>query len=143
MAGQQWAEGAAGQVRLGERRLECLPLQGRLLRGWQHHLRQCMMHQLRLLRRTCLCLQAAGGAHAEALGEDALHWLMEAGSNDMVTRARGWAGASHWRYRALPQVGGLSSAGWAAGCCCCCRWCGTMLWAGTARQPVAQQGCQG
>jgi hypothetical protein len=40
---------------------------------------------------------------------------MEAGSNDMVTRARGWAGASHWRYRALPQVTGLSSAGWAAG----------------------------
>ena len=53
----------------------------------------------------CLCLQAAAGAPTEALGEDALHWLMEAGSNDMVTRARGWAGASHWRDRALPQVG--------------------------------------
>lgn len=22
----------------------------------------------------------------------------------MVTRAKGWAGASHWRYRAVPQV---------------------------------------
>ena len=30
--------------------------------------------------------------------------MIEAGSNDMVTRAQGWAGASHWRYRAVPQV---------------------------------------
>lgn len=41
---------------------------------------------------------------AEPLEQDAIQWLIEAGSNGMVTRAKGWAGASHWRYRAVPQV---------------------------------------
>ncbi|EFN54475.1 hypothetical protein CHLNCDRAFT_135132 [Chlorella variabilis] len=46
---------------------------------------------------------AAAAVHTEVLGEDAIQWLIEAGSNSMVTRAKGWAGASHWKYRAVPQ----------------------------------------
>jgi hypothetical protein len=57
-------------------------------------------------------LQAAAAgyaaAHDDLLGEDAIQWLIEAGSNGMVTRAKGWAGASHWKYRAVPQVGALT-----------------------------------
>ncbi|KAL4421403.1 hypothetical protein ABPG75_010694 [Micractinium tetrahymenae] len=48
---------------------------------------------------------------AEPLEQDALQWLIEAGSNGMVTRAKGWAGASHWRYRAVPQPGAEGEEG--------------------------------
>lgn len=43
------------------------------------------------------------------LDEDAISWLISAGNNGTgdgsgyVTAAKGWAGPSHWRYRALPQ----------------------------------------
>ncbi|PRW32517.1 condensin complex subunit 2 [Chlorella sorokiniana] len=43
-------------------------------------------------------------AHAEPLGQDEIQWLVEAGSNNMVTRAKGWAGGAHWKYRAVPQA---------------------------------------
>lgn len=48
---------------------------------------------------------------AEPLEQDAIQWLIEAGSNGMVTRAKGWAGASHWRYRAVPQPGAEGEEG--------------------------------
>ncbi|PSC75846.1 condensin complex subunit 2 [Micractinium conductrix] len=50
--------------------------------------------------------QAHHPHHAAPLGEDAIQWLIEAGSNDAATRAKGWAGASHWRYRAVQQPAG-------------------------------------
>ncbi|KAI7835644.1 hypothetical protein COHA_010458 [Chlorella ohadii] len=43
-------------------------------------------------------------AHAEPLGQDEIQWLVEAGNNGMVTRAKGWAGGAHWKYRAVPQA---------------------------------------
>ena len=43
---------------------------------------------------------------AYSLEEDTIHWLMAAGSStstSYVTASKGWAGASHWRYRAVPH----------------------------------------
>lgn len=51
------------------------------------------------------CQQHHHSAAADALGEDAIQWLIEAGSNNAATRAKGWAGGAHWKYRAVPQVG--------------------------------------
>jgi len=42
------------------------------------------------------------------LNDDAIHWLISAGSSaatSYVTAAKGWAGASHWRYRAVHADG--------------------------------------
>jgi condensin complex subunit 2 len=46
---------------------------------------------------------------SSSLQEDAISWLISAGNNgaasgsSYVTASKGWAGASHWRYRAVPQ----------------------------------------
>jgi condensin complex subunit 2 len=47
---------------------------------------------------------------SSSLQEDAISWLISAGNangtssgSSYVTASKGWAGASHWRYRAVPQ----------------------------------------
>jgi hypothetical protein len=52
------------------------------------------------------------GLHSQApLDEDAISWLIQAGSTGAAAPpspskgARGWAGASHWRYRAVQGEG--------------------------------------
>jgi len=47
---------------------------------------------------------------SSSLQEDAISWLISAGNSNgtasgssYVTASKGWAGASHWRYRAVPQ----------------------------------------
>ena len=38
------------------------------------------------------------------LGEDAIHWLVNAGSDNIGTgKNSAWTGASHWKYRSVPQ----------------------------------------
>ena len=48
-----------------------------------------------------------GEASAEMLEDDAINWLISAGNtNTYVTASKGWAGATHWRYRAVGNNGG-------------------------------------
>lgn len=51
-----------------------------------------------------------GGEASSSLQEDAINWLIAANGapsgGSYVTASKGWAGASHWRYRAVPQAAG-------------------------------------
>lgn len=48
---------------------------------------------------------ANGSSRGGGLSEQAVQWLLEAGTGaGPVTRGAGWAGASHWRYRAEPDA---------------------------------------
>lgn len=48
---------------------------------------------------------AADGSRSGGLSEQAVQWLLEAGrGSGPVTRGAGWAGASHWRFRAEPDA---------------------------------------
>ena len=48
---------------------------------------------------------AAGGSRSGGLSEQAVQWLLDAGRGQgLVTRGAGWAGASHWRFRAEPDA---------------------------------------
>jgi condensin complex subunit 2 len=63
-------------------------------------------------------LAAGAGPGGASLGEDAISWLIAAGadsSSGHVTGAKGWAGASHWRYRAAPAAAGEEAEGGGAG----------------------------
>ena len=52
-----------------------------------------------------LSQQPACPQHSAAVACTLLLPQVEAGNNGMVTRAKGWAGGAHWKYRAVPQVG--------------------------------------
>ncbi len=67
--------------------------------------------------------RAGSGSAASALGgglsEHAVRWLVEAGTGTgPVTRGAGWAGASHWKFRAQPDPAAAgkpkAAARWAA-----------------------------
>ena len=48
---------------------------------------------------------AADGSRSGGLSEQAVQWLLDAGrGSGPVTRGAGWAGASHWRFRAEPDA---------------------------------------
>lgn len=53
-------------------------------------------------------------AGAGGLGDEAIQWLISAAGSTAagayVTGAKGWAGASHWRYRTLPPAAGGGAA---------------------------------
>jgi condensin complex subunit 2 len=56
---------------------------------------------------------------SSSLQEDAISWLISAGDasgSSYVTASKGWAGASHWRYRAVPQGKDSNGTGEVGGC---------------------------
>lgn len=56
-------------------------------------------------RHATLAGSAADGSRSGGLSEQAVQWLLDAGRGlGPVTRGAGWAGASHWRFRAEPDA---------------------------------------